>query len=159
MHESGKAWISGERGTMLLSEDHGETWHKQETGTEATLLGLSFVDESSGCTVGMDGTILQSGDGGKTWKPYESPVQTALYNVVVDGKTGWAVGDEGVILNSSDGGKNWSLIDAPEELSLYWMMGVSIVPGSAHGVITGSHGLVLLTENNKVDFAARFKKK
>ena len=69
------------------------------------------------------------------------------------------MGDEGVILNSSDGGKNWSLIEAPEELSLYWMMGVSIVPGSAHGVITGSHGLVLLTENNKVDFAARFKTK
>jgi ATP-dependent Clp protease ATP-binding subunit ClpA len=106
--------------------------------------------------VGMDGTIMQSADGGRTWKAYESPVQTALYNVVIDGQTGWAVGDEGVILNSTDGGKNWTLVDAPEELALYWMMGVSLAPGP-HGVITGSNGLVLTTAGNKVDFEARFK--
>jgi photosystem II stability/assembly factor-like uncharacterized protein len=143
-----------------VSEDYGSTWHKQETGTEATLLGVSFADDTWGCVVGMDGTILQSADSGKTWKAYESPVQSALYNVVINGQTGWAVGDEGVILNSSDGGKNWSLVDGPEELTLYWMMGVSLASGSsARGLITGSNGLVLATDGNRVDFDARFKKR
>ena len=105
----------------------------------------------------MDGTILQSADIGKTWKPYESPVQSALYNVVIDGQTGWAVGDEGVILNSTDGGKNWSLVDAPEELTLYWMMGITTA--NTHGFITGSNGLVLVMDGNKVDFDSRFKKR
>jgi photosystem II stability/assembly factor-like uncharacterized protein len=158
MSPSGKAVIAGQRGTILFSEDGGTTWQKQETGTEATFLGLSFADESSGCVVGMDGTIMQSADGGRTWKAYESPVQTALYNVALDGQTGWAVGDEGVILNSTDGGKNWTLVDAPEELALYWMMGLSLAPGP-HGVITGSNGLVLTADGNKVDFEARFKKR
>ena len=156
-HDSGKAWIAGERGTLLLSEDGGATWAKQATGTEATLLGLSFKDGTFGCVVGMDGTILQSEDAGKTWKAYESPVQTALYNVALDGDTGLAVGDEGVILTSSDAGKNWSLLDAPEELSLYWLMGLSVAPGS-HGLITGSNGLMLFAEGTKVDFSARFKR-
>jgi photosystem II stability/assembly factor-like uncharacterized protein len=142
----------------LVSEDGGTTWSKGETGTEATLLGVSFADDTWGCAVGMDGTILQSGDGGKTWKAYESPVQTALYNVVIEGQTGWAVGDEGVILSSTDGGKNWSLVDAPEELALYWMMGVSLTQGSS-GIITGSNGLVLYTEGSKVDFDSRFKRR
>ena len=106
----------------------------------------------------MDGTILQSADSGRTWKAYESPVQTALYNVMLDGQLGWAVGDEGVILNSTDGGKNWSLVDAPEELALYWLMGISTVPGS-HGILTGSNGLVLFTKGSTVDFEARFKKR
>ena len=141
----------------MLSEDWGETWKKQPTGTETTLLGLNFADDTWGCAVGMDGTILQSADGGQSWKAYESPVQTALYNVVIDGQLGWAVGDEGVILTSTDGGKNWSLVNAPEELTLYWMMGISTVPGQ-HGIITGSNGLVLFTEGTKVDFESRFKK-
>jgi photosystem II stability/assembly factor-like uncharacterized protein len=157
MHESGKAWIAGERGTLLLSEDHGATWAKQETGTEASLLGLSFKDGTFGCAVGMDGTILQSEDAGKTWKAYESPVQTALYNVALDGNTGLAVGDEGVILTSSDAGKNWSLLDAPEELSLYWLMGLSITSGSSHALLTGANGLLLAADGTKVDFS-RFKR-
>ncbi len=105
----------------------------------------------------MDGTILQSEDAGKTWKAYESPVQTALYNVALDGDTGLAVGDEGVILTSTDAGKNWSLLDAPEELSLYWLMGLSVIQGS-HGLITGSNGLTLFAEGTKVDFSTRFKR-
>jgi photosystem II stability/assembly factor-like uncharacterized protein len=120
---------------------------------------MSFADESWGCVVGMDGTILQSGDGGQSWKPYESPVQTALYGVVIDGSTGWAVGDEGVILSSTDGGKNWSLIDSPEELSLYWMMGVSTSQQGALGILTGSNGLTLTTQGNTVNFDSRFKKR
>jgi photosystem II stability/assembly factor-like uncharacterized protein len=84
-------------------------------------------------------------------------VQTALYNVVVDGQIGWAVGDEGVILSSSDGGKNWSLVNAPEELALYWLMGVSIAQGD-RAIFTGSNGLVLSAAGTKVDFDARFKR-
>ena len=120
-------------------------------------MGLTFKDGAFGCAVGMDGTILQSEDSGKTWKTYESPVQTALYNVALDGDVGLAVGDEGVILTSSDAGKNWSLLDSPEELSLYWMMGLAIIPGS-HGILTGSNGLALFSEGSKVDFGSRFKR-
>jgi photosystem II stability/assembly factor-like uncharacterized protein len=122
-------------------------------------LGISFADDDWGCVVGMDGTILQSADSGKSWKPYESPVQTALYNVIINGQNGWAVGDEGVILLSTDAGKNWSLVDAPEELSLYWMMGVSTVQQGAQGLITGSNGLVLQTIGNTVNFDSRFKRR
>jgi photosystem II stability/assembly factor-like uncharacterized protein len=106
----------------------------------------------------MDGTILQSEDAGKTWKAYESPVQTALYNIALDGNNGLAVGDEGVILMSSDAGKNWSLMETPEELSLYWLMGLSLTSGSSRGLLTGSNGLLLFSEGTKIDFASRFKR-
>ena len=61
------------------------------------------------------------------------------------------------MLHSTDGGKNWKLFDAPEELALYWMMGVSLVPGTS-GIITGSNGLVLTTSDGKIDLGMRFKK-
>ena len=117
---------------------------------------MGFVDENRVCAVGMDGTIVQSSDSGQTWQRYESPVQTALYNLALNGQTGWAVGDEGVILHSTDGGQNWKLFEAPEELALYWMMGLSLSPSDSKGIIAGSNGLVLHIDGKSIDYGRRF---
>ena len=60
-------WIVGEFGAVLKTVDGGMRWNIVDLGTEDTLFGISFFDQSSGYIVGVNGLILATEDGGKTW--------------------------------------------------------------------------------------------
>lgn len=57
----------GERGTVLLSDDHGTRWHQASVPVQAALTSVRFVDERRGWAAGHLGTILRSDDGGQRW--------------------------------------------------------------------------------------------
>lgn len=112
----------GERGTILRSEDSGQTWKEVHCPVSATLTGISFSDTHAGWIVGHDGTVLASADGGASWTPQSTgaPVETSFLDVVaVDAATAVAVGAYGACYVTTDGGHAWarrSLL--PEELHL-----------------------------------------
>jgi photosystem II stability/assembly factor-like uncharacterized protein len=57
----------GERGTVLLSDDHGVQWRQAKVPVRTTLTAVRFVDARIGWAVGHLGVILRSDDGGETW--------------------------------------------------------------------------------------------
>ena len=58
----------GERGHVLLSDDHGATWRQAKSvPTRAMLTAVFFADNEYGWAVGHDETILNTVDGGETW--------------------------------------------------------------------------------------------
>ncbi|CAN7579792.1 YCF48-related protein [Variovorax sp. LjRoot130] len=57
----------GERGTVLLSDDHGARWAQARVPLQATLTSVCFVNERTGWAAGHLGTILCSDDGGQSW--------------------------------------------------------------------------------------------
>ncbi len=57
----------GERGHILYSDDHGETWVQVRVPTSVMLTRVFFGSEATGWAVGHDGNILLSDDGGVTW--------------------------------------------------------------------------------------------
>ncbi|MDR6860103.1 YCF48-related protein [Variovorax guangxiensis] len=57
----------GERGTVLLSDDHGAHWAQARVPLQATLTSVCFVDERTGWAAGHLGTLLRSDDGGQSW--------------------------------------------------------------------------------------------
>ena len=58
----------GERGIILLSDDHGNNWRQASVPVSVTLTAVRFADASNGVAVGHAGVILVSGDGGASWQ-------------------------------------------------------------------------------------------
>lgn len=57
----------GERGIVVLSDDHGTTWRQVRTPVSVTLTMVRFVDAQHGYAVGHGGSVLVSRDGGESW--------------------------------------------------------------------------------------------
>jgi len=101
----------GERGHILLSDDHGATWRQVPVPANAALTGVSFIDAKQGWAVGHDAVILHTTDGGESWTPQhadpelEQPLMDVLFT---DASHGVAVGAYGLYLETSDGGENWN---------------------------------------------------
>lgn len=58
----------GERGVIILSDDHGRSWRQAEVPVSTTLTAVHFPEPDSGWAVGHAGAILHSADGGDTWE-------------------------------------------------------------------------------------------
>lgn len=111
MDHAGAAIIAvGERGHVLRSDNHGESWRQILVPTRATLTAVLFIDAEHGWAVGHDQTILQTTDGGNSWRLVyqdldESPPLLDLYFFNRD--KGYAIGAYGTFLETRDGGETW----------------------------------------------------
>jgi photosystem II stability/assembly factor-like uncharacterized protein len=101
----------GERGHVLLSDDHGATWTQAETvPTRELLTGVCFSNAQQGVAVGHDEVILTTHDAGRTWAlaHFAPQSQQPLLDVTCAGNDRViAVGAHGVYFISADGGRNW----------------------------------------------------
>lgn len=96
-------------GTLLATNDGGESWTFQNLDLVRGLTSVHFTDRSRGWVVGSEGTILATTDGGKTWTTQASGTKQLLNSVYfVNAERGWAAGREGTILATTDGGNTWS---------------------------------------------------
>jgi photosystem II stability/assembly factor-like uncharacterized protein len=101
----------GERGHILLSDDHGQTWKQAgSVPTRALLTGVCFSNAQQGVAVGHDEVILTTRDAGQTWvlAHFAPESQQPLLDVTcgADGRV-IAVGAYGVYFSSRDGGTSW----------------------------------------------------
>ena len=106
--------VVGERGHILISEDHGVSWQQQEVPTRANLTSVFFVDPANGWAAGHDSVILQTSDGGRHWQQvYADPEdeRPSLDLWFRDRNHGYAVGAYGLFLITEDGGKSWQHLD------------------------------------------------
>lgn len=102
----------GERGHVLLSDDHGATWRQAKSvPTRVMLTAVYFVDAQYGWAVGHDETILNSVDGGENWSRshFAPEAQQPLLDLWFANRvSGIAVGAYGAYFTTNDGGRNWS---------------------------------------------------
>lgn len=67
----------GERGVILLSDDHGKTWRQVPVPVSVTLTAVEFVNEDLGWAVGHSGVVLHTRDGGETWEKQYDGIRAA----------------------------------------------------------------------------------
>lgn len=67
----------GERGTVLLSDDHGGTWKQAAVPVQATLTSVRFADARTGWAAGHLGVVLRTDDSGATWHKQLDGIQAA----------------------------------------------------------------------------------
>ena len=134
-----EGWIVGDLGVILATTDNGNTWVKQDSGTDAGLYNVDFRDDKDGYVVGERGTILRTEDGGRTWTQIETVAKKTLFRVnFVDDKNGWIVGSEGTILRSGDRGMTWSIQPSTTKSNLY-----GLYMEKKYGWSVGKSGIII----------------
>jgi len=138
--------ISGWRGTIMRSDDRGQTWSKVQVPTEADLNSIAILDASTAIAVGSSGNILRSVDGGLTWEKVASPTSETLNAVAaISGGGAVAVGWHGTIIGTSDNGKTWTSSFSSNDRSLNFEAVDFTADGT--GMAVSSTGRVYKTTN------------
>lgn len=101
----------GERGHVLLSDDHGRTWRQARVvPTRVTLTCVHATDDKRLWAAGHGGVIVTSGDAGESWSLAAGTAesQDVLLSIRVDRDgRGLAVGGFGLAVATVDAGKSW----------------------------------------------------
>lgn len=81
MLNSQLGWVVGDNGTILKTNNGGESWDPLNSGVSDHLKGVFFLDAEHGYACGEAGTILYTEDGGQSWTPQDSGVTTTLWRL------------------------------------------------------------------------------
>lgn len=101
-------WACGELGAIQATNDGGETWRVQFTGSLRLFYDVTAVDDKQAWIAGAGGVVLHTVDGGQNWNEQPSGVSTGLRAIhFVDAKRGWMAGAGGIILSTANGGNRW----------------------------------------------------
>jgi photosystem II stability/assembly factor-like uncharacterized protein len=135
-------WAAGRWGTILHTKDGGDSWTRQDSRIDTTLVAVDFADRRSGWAVGVKGTIVHTSDGGTTWTKQACPVDYLLMDVTfVSAKKGWVVTEQTHILATTDGGSTWMVQFAAADFIL---RGVSFCD-AFRGWAVGEYGYIYHT--------------
>jgi photosystem II stability/assembly factor-like uncharacterized protein len=140
-----RGWIVREDGIIFNTEDGGQSWKKQNSGTNVYLDAVRFDAQGQrGVVVGDSGTILSSDDKGRNWITRTSSKASQLNAVEFnnDGKLGWAVGASGTVLATTDGGDHWT---AQESGTNQQLNGVKLMSDGRSGWAVGNGGVIIVT--------------
>ena len=92
--------VVGAGGTILVSDDSGQTWRSVPDPQKATLFSVA-AGTSGLVAVGVDGATIRSADG-LTWVTVPTGFTQTLRAVAAGGKAYVAVGASGTVLTSTD---------------------------------------------------------
>lgn len=136
----------GAANLLLRSNDGGSNWEEMSgLPSDAGLLAVDLVDDTSGCVVGGEGTILRTDDSGQSWATQNCAGGISILDVdAISTTNAWAVGAQGgLICSTNDGGANWSHSFLNHEWSIH---GIHFAHES-HGLAVGEAGLILRTDD------------
>jgi len=120
-----RGFAVGDRGTILCTDDGGQTWSQLASDTEANLRSVSFISEAEGWIAGGGtreysgssfGVVLATEDGGETWNVVCDQKLPGVYRIqFFSDVEGIAVGDatdqrSTGLHSTTDGGRTWSPI-------------------------------------------------
>lgn len=111
-----EGYVTGESGTLLKTDDAGETWTNIPSGSFNTLLSVTAAPDGTrpDFATGVLGTLASVS--GETWQLDDDVRQRVLTwiraaSFAADGKFGVASGGKGTVLITSDGGNSWAATD------------------------------------------------
>ncbi|GAB6167195.1 hypothetical protein JCM19992_31950 [Thermostilla marina] len=158
-----RGWAVGEHGTIRHTSD-GKNWEFQESGVQASLRSVYFLDERTGWAAGGEvlpgshvstGIVLKTDDGGRTWTPVARGSTPLILKIgFFDAGRGWAVTAPGPIAPvglflTTDGGRTWVPAQAENEAvartAAFWRPDL--------GMIAGNNGFVSIVAGDRIVLA------
>ncbi len=116
VHFDGRMVAVGERGTIMVSDDDGDSW-QQTYGDQqlpVTLTGITWLGGDLLLAVGHDQLILRSTDGGDSWDVImndDEAGEPLMGTWSADGKEVFAYGSFGRFFHSTDAGQSWTSVE------------------------------------------------
>jgi photosystem II stability/assembly factor-like uncharacterized protein len=108
----------GEQGTLLRSQNAGESWSQLPFPNNGPLYAAHFMDEEKGF-VGGEAGLFRSNAPNLSWSPVPLPAERQIWDIhFVDDLRGFCVGSEGAIFKTTDGGETWALKPSGTEQNL-----------------------------------------
>jgi len=117
-------WAVGDCGVIWHTQNGGQNWQLQESGTDSPLFAVDFIDAHNGIAVGGTtepyshrgcGVVLRTSDGGQCWERLVTFAFPILYCLRIDepGRL-WVAGSASEtcptgILRTSDNGQTWQM--------------------------------------------------
>ena len=154
-----RAFIVGDRGKVLLTEDGGKSFKRIDIGTNLGVFGIQMTDDQNGFLCGQDGLVMRTRDGGKTWERLNSRTHLFIFGLSFpDRLHGFFVGDRALVLSTTNGGESFTKrqlqrIFTDPNLADYALPYQEPVLYSAnfldvdHGWVVGELGRIWATEN------------
>jgi photosystem II stability/assembly factor-like uncharacterized protein len=99
--------IVGTLGTVLKSEDSGESWTAINLQTTESLNTVSIIDENT-LVISGNNSVYISTDKGLNWQQKDIPSYRVNKTFFLSASVGHAVTDNGEIFKTTDGGENWT---------------------------------------------------
>ncbi|HEY0837480.1 MAG TPA: hypothetical protein VGE72_26440, partial [Azospirillum sp.] len=82
---SGRLWVAGEMGTLLVSPDRGGSFAPAAEPRDVGLNGIAFADAATGWVVGEFGEARHTADGGRTWTAVEAAPRSLMATAACGG--------------------------------------------------------------------------
>ncbi len=109
-------WAVGDTGTIIHTDDGGDSWTIQDSKTDNNIRDIFFLDRNNGFAVSWNfsgsffGTLIhETTNGGADWTSYQYPQQNLFMNCILflDSLKGWMGGSPHALVKTIDGGANW----------------------------------------------------
>jgi len=131
----------GSAGTLLKTNDGGQTWQAVSLSINKTLYSI-FSTGRFTFVAGEGGTILKSSDRFVHWDSLKTRTSLSLHSLFfIDSLNGWAAADSGQILRSQNGGQTWRQMGSGQSNSINSLF----FTGPDTGLAVGNFGLMLAT--------------
>lgn len=168
---SGRYIGVGLYGSIVYSDDQGETWRQAKSPTQVLLTNVFFLDDKLGWAGAHDTLILHTRDGGETWDiQHEDPIpggdipKPILDIHFTDSQTGYAIGAYGLMLETSDGGQSWEEVDTMGLYDRLETLGMEpepnfnyMIPFENNILIVGELGTILVFDPRADEEAERWQ--
>ncbi len=154
-----KGWAVGSKGTLLATEDGGQSWKAKSRPAEDSLRDIYFSDELNGWVVCEKNVyelktrdeprtyLMNTTDGGEHWKRVNirgAETEARLVRAIFSPSgRGWAFGEGGAVYTSHDNGANWVRLQAPTR---HLLLGGTFIDDD-RGWIVGAGATILQTSD------------
>lgn len=151
----------GESGTVLYSDDGGDTWRDGDSGVSEDLYDVSAISGTKAVAVGESGTVIRTTDGGENWTEIEPDMDDAVHSDydlravrMTSSTVGFAVGQYGVTVKTTDAGASWDEIDGPTGSQETSLSGIAFSSASNVWVV-GKNGVIFKTADGGTSWTAQ----
>jgi photosystem II stability/assembly factor-like uncharacterized protein len=110
--DQNNGWVVGNNGKILHTENGGNSWKFQNSGTQNDLRSVYFCNSKIGWAVGRNNIAINTVDGGLNWRKVNINQDTikSFYEITfTDKNNGWLISNRGELFHTTDEGKSWNL--------------------------------------------------
>lgn len=101
------AIVIGSNGTIVKTNDGGETWQLKTSGINYDLKRLEFPTANVGYIIGGNNILLKTNDGGETWKSLTTNHSSGFYDISCVNENLIFISTNNGVIKSEDGGESW----------------------------------------------------